>query len=208
MREVDWYFDPISPYAYLAHVELPTLAPLARIHRRPVLFAGLLGHYDNVGPAEIPPKRQWTYRFCAWQALQKGIPFVSPASHPFNPLPWLRLATVLDGEETAVGRIFEAIWTTGEEAGDPQRARALAVELGVDPARLDEPAVKERLRTETDTAAARGVFGVPSLVIDGEVFWGADALDFARAYLLDPELLRKPGLTLPEIPMGAVRRGR
>jgi 2-hydroxychromene-2-carboxylate isomerase len=206
MRDVDWYFDPISPYAYLAHVELSTLAPLARIRRRPVLFAGLLGHYGNVGPAEIPPKRQWTYRFCAWQALQKGIPFVSPASHPFNPLPWLRLATVVDGEESAVRRIFEAIWTTGEEAGDPRRARALAVELGVDPARLEETAVKARLRAETHAAAVDGVFGVPSLVIDGEVFWGADAIGFARAFLQDPGLLAKPGLTLPDIPIGAVRR--
>ena len=206
MREIDWYFDPISPYAYIAHTELPRLAPLARIRRRPVLFAGLLSHWENVGPAEVPPKRQWTYRFCAWQALQKGIPFRAPASHPFNPLPWLRLATALDGEENAVRRIFEAIWTTGEEAGDPQRARALAMQLGVDPAVLDDPAVKERLRAETDGAVARGVFGVPSLVIDGEVFWGADALDFAHAYLLDPTLLNRPGLTLPDIPMGAVRK--
>jgi 2-hydroxychromene-2-carboxylate isomerase len=126
MREIDWYLDPISPYAYLALSELHTLAPLARIRLRPVLFAGLLGHWDNVGPAEIPPKRVWTYRFCAWQAAQKGIPFVCPAAHPFNPLPWLRLATVLDGEESAVRRIFEAIWATGEDAGDARRAHELA----------------------------------------------------------------------------------
>jgi 2-hydroxychromene-2-carboxylate isomerase len=208
MREIDWYFDPISPYAYLALAELHTLAPLARIRLRPVLFAGLLGHWDNVGPAEIPPKRVWTYRFCAWQAAQKGIPFVCPAAHPFNPLPWLRLATVLDGEESAVRRIFEAIWATGEDAGDASRAHALARELGVDPLTLNDPAIKQRLRAETDAATARGVFGVPSLVIDGNVFWGADALDFARAFLLDPDLLQKQGLQLRDVPIGAVRRGR
>ena len=84
MREIDWYFDPISPYAYLALAELHTLAPLARIRLRPVLFAGLLGQWDNVGPAEIPPKRVWTYRFCAWQAAQKGIPFVTLFSAAFG----------------------------------------------------------------------------------------------------------------------------
>jgi 2-hydroxychromene-2-carboxylate isomerase len=208
MREIDWYFDPISPYAYLALAELHTLAPLARVRMRPVLFAGLLGHWDNVGPAEIPPKRVWTYRFCAWQAAQKGIPFICPASHPFNPLPWLRLATALDGEENAVRRIFETIWTTGEDAGDASRAHALARELGVDPLTLNDPAIKQRLRAETDAATARGVFGVPSLVIDGEVFWGADALDFARAFLLDPDLLQKQRLQLGDVPIGAVRRGR
>ncbi len=208
MREIDWYFDPISPYAYLAFTELHTLAPLARVRLRPVLFAGLLAHWNNVGPAEIPPKRTWTYRFCAWQAKQKGIPFVSPAAHPFNPLPWLRLATKLEGEENAVRRIFEAIWTTGEDAGDARRAHALARELGVDPESLGDPEIKDRLRAETDAATARGVFGVPSLVVDAEVFWGVDAMDFARAYLEDPTLLQQPGLALPEIPVGAVRRNR
>lgn len=208
MREIDWYFDPISPYAYLALAELHTLAPLARVRMRPVLFAGLLGHWDNVGPAEIPPKRVWTYRFCAWQAAQKSIPFICPASHPFNPLPWLRLATALDGEENAVRRIFETIWTTGEDAGDASRAHALARELGVDPLTLNDPAIKQRLRAETDAATARGVFGVPSLVIDGEIFWGADALDFARAFLRDPDLLQQQGLQLGDVPIGAVRRGR
>lgn len=208
MREIDWYFDPISPYAYLALHELASLPPLARVRMRPVLFAGLLAHWDNIGPAEIVPKRAWTYRFCAWQAMQKGIPFVCPASHPFNPLPWLRLATALAGDHAAVRRIFEAIWTTGEEAGDPTRAHALARELGVDPDSLGDPAIKERLRAETDAAAARGVFGVPSLVIDEEVFWGADAMGFAHAFLEDPGILRQPGLLLPDIPVSAVRRRR
>ncbi len=208
MREIDWYFDPISPYAYLALTELHTLAPLARVRMRPVLFAGLLGHWDNVGPAEIPPKRVWTYRFCAWQAAQKGIPFRCPASHPFNPLPWLRLATALEGEETAVRRIFEAVWATGEDPSDATRAYALARELGVDPECLGDPAIKERLRAETDAAAARGVFGVPSLLIDGEVFWGADALEFARAFLEEPRLMQQPDMQVGDVPIAAVRRHR
>lgn len=208
MREIDWYFDPISPYAWLALPQLEALRPLARIRMRPVLFAGLLAHWDNVGPAEIPPKRAWTYRFCAWQARQKGIPFRSPATHPFNPLPWLRLAAKLDGDETAVRRIFEAIWTTGEDAGDPRRAHGLARELGVDPDSLGDPELKEKLRAETDAAIARGVFGVPTLVVDDELFWGVDAIDFAEAFLRDPGLLQEPGLALPEIPIGAVRRTR
>jgi 2-hydroxychromene-2-carboxylate isomerase len=115
---------------------------------------------------------------------------------------------VTAGDETAVRRIFEEIWTTGAEAGDPLRAHALARELGVDPATLGDPSVKEQLRAATDNAVAHGVFGVPTLLIDGQVFWGADALDFARACLEDPQLLQHPGLLLPEIPMGAVRRNR
>ena len=93
------------------------------------------------------------------------------------------------------------------EAGK-QPATAIARELGVEPETLGYSSVKEQLRAETDNAVAQGVFGVPTLLIDGQVFWGADALDFARAYLEDPQLLQQPGLLLPEIPMGAVRRNR
>src|SRR5262245_46260764 len=105
MRDIDWYFDFISPYAYIASHGLGELGEV-RIRYRPVLFAALLKIWNNKGPAEIAPKRQWTYRWCTWNASRLGIPFRFPAAHPFNPLPWLRLSIAAGNTPEAVRRIF------------------------------------------------------------------------------------------------------
>ena len=206
MRDIDWYFDFISPFAYLASHRLDELGEV-QIRFRPVLFAGLLAHWDNKGPAEIAPKRLWTYRVCNFRAAQQGIPFRFPRSHPFNPLPWLRLSIAAGNAPHAVRRIFATLWTSGEEPADLQRVLRLAHEFDIDPARLDDPAIKDELRRETDAAAERGVFGVPTLAIDGELFWGADAHDFARAFLADRGLFNDAEMQrVATLPTGARRR--
>jgi 2-hydroxychromene-2-carboxylate isomerase len=172
---------------------------------KPVLFAGLLNHWGQKGPAEIPAKRQWTYRWCTWWARSLGIPFRMPAAHPFNPLPHLRLALACGSRMEAVKRIFEWVWMNGENASDEQRFAALCRELGVEPDQLAE--VKDLLKKNTEEAAARGVFGVPSFVIDGEVFWGADAIDFVNAFLRDPATVRNEEmLRAARLPIGAARK--
>jgi 2-hydroxychromene-2-carboxylate isomerase len=179
----------------------------AQINFKPVLFAGLLQHWGQKGPAEIPAKRKWTYRWCTWWAKELGIAFRFPAEHPFNPLQHLRLAIACESKPEAVKRIFAAVWMSGANATDPQRFSALARELGVDEARLSAPDVKEALRKNTADAAARGVFGVPTFVVDGEVFWGADAVDFVKAFLREPSVLRNDEMRrVDELPVGAARR--
>jgi 2-hydroxychromene-2-carboxylate isomerase len=189
MRQVNWYFDFISPYSYFGLFELARLGDDVRIDYRPVLFAGLLNHWGQRGPAEIPGKRTWTYRWCTWYAAQRRIPFKLPHAHPFNPLGYLRLAIAANCEPAAIRTIFERLWTTGADAADPRVLEELAATLGIARERLAEPRVKESLRTNTDAAIAAGVFGVPTLVVDGEAFWGADATDFALAYLEDRSVL-------------------
>ena len=175
---------------------------------KPVLFAGLLNHWGQKGPAEIPAKRRWTYRWCTWWAQSLGIPFRFPAAHPFNPLQHLRLALACDSRPEAVKRIFSSIWMSGEHADDPGRFAALCRELSIDPIRLADPGVKHRLRKNTEEAAERGVFGVPSLVIDGQVFWGADGIDFAKAFMADPAALRNDEMMrVDSLPVGAARKG-
>jgi 2-hydroxychromene-2-carboxylate isomerase len=103
-----------------------------------------------------------------------------------------------------VGRIFDFVWTTGEDAADPARFAKLCHELGADPAQ--RPEVKDLLRRNTDEAMAGGVFGVPSLVIDGELFWGADSVDFAKAFLADPRVVRNDEMErVDALPAGAAR---
>lgn len=202
---VDWYFDYVSPFSYICLHRLPELG--VPVNFKPVLFAGLLNHFGQKGPAEIPAKRKWTYRWCTWWARELGIPFRFPAAHPFNPLQHLRLSLAAGNRPETVRRIFEAIWTTGDDAGDPERFAALCNRIGVDAAALSTAEIKDALRKNTDEAVARGVFGVPSFVADGEVFWGADAIDFVKAFLRDPAVLRNEEmLRVDALPVAAARK--
>ena len=208
-RQADWYFDFVSPYAYLQLEAFDRLPGDLEVTMRPVLFAGLLGHWGHKGPAEIPAKRRQTYRHCHWLAGQRGSPFKTPPRHPFNPLAVLRLAVALEGEPTVVRAIFRHIWAEGRDGQDPESLAALAEALGITDmaARIADPAVKDRLRRNTDAAIARGVFGVPTFVIDDELFWGQDVTGMMLDYLRDPELFRRGDLArLADLPIAAERK--
>lgn len=189
MKQITCWLDFISPYAYLAFEQLPqALQGLSySMDYRPVLFAGLLKHHGQLGPAEIAGKRDWTYRQVLWLAHSQGVPMQMPAAHPFNPLGLLRLALACGDESGQVNRyvcetVLRHVWRGGADAADPVRLQALAAQLqpGQDPA---SDAVKTRLRANTDEAIAQGLFGVPTFVVDGKLFWGFDALPMLRAYL-------------------------
>ena len=205
----DWYFDFVSPFAYLQSEQLDSLGPRISIRYRPVLFAGLLGANGQKGPAEIPAKRAFTYRFCIWQARRQGIALKFPPEHPFNPLPLLRLAIACDCAPEAIHRIFRFVWADGRLPDLPIEWAELASALGVPDAetRIATPEVKTELRRNTDEAIARGVFGVPTLAIGDAMFWGADATPMAADYVAagcrfdDPEYAR-----VAELPVGAERK--
>ena len=188
MKRITFYLDFISPYAYLAFEELPralTGLSYAVVHV-PVLFAGLLQRHGQRGPAEIAPKREWTYREVLWQAHRHGIALELPASHPFNPLALLRLAVACDADGTpnrhVTGTVFRHVWRGGGEASETARLAALQTELAP-PRDPGAPEVKAQLRAHTDEAIARGLFGVPTFAVDDKLFWGFDALPLLRAYL-------------------------
>jgi 2-hydroxychromene-2-carboxylate isomerase len=188
MKHITFYLDFISPYAYLAFERLPiALQGLSyQVTYKPVLFAAMLNHYGQLGPAEIAPKRTWTYRQMLWLAREQGVPMQAPASHPFNPIGLLRLALAC-GKDGACNRyvaetIFRHVWATGLDAGDAQRLADLTTQLK--PARgVSDAAVKAELKSNTDAAIAAQVFGVPSMAVEGDVFWGLDALPMLRQRL-------------------------
>ncbi|MDA1116612.1 MAG: 2-hydroxychromene-2-carboxylate isomerase [Proteobacteria bacterium] len=207
MRQVTLYFDFVSPFSYIAFKRLHELPRSHAVELKPVLFAALLNHFGQKGPAEIAGKRRWTYRWCTWWAQSLGIPFRFPAAHPFNPLHHLRLAIAAGTTPQNVGRIFDAIWTTGAEASDPGALKALALALGVDDARLAATEVKDALRKNTEDAIARGVFGVPTYEVEGELFWGADSIGFLNAFLADPAVLNNEEMRRADgLPVGAARK--
>jgi len=202
-----WYFDFVSPFAYICLHRLKELPPGIAIEMRPVLFAGLLKHHGQKGPAEIAAKRRYTYRWSHWWARSLGIPLTYPAGHPFNPLHHLRLAIAAGCGADAVRRIFDALWTTGGDPADAVAFAALARALDVSEAQLTSAGVKDTLRRNTEDAVARGVFGVPTLEIDGEHFWGADSIDFAKAFLADRGVLHNEEMRrLDGLPVAAARK--
>jgi 2-hydroxychromene-2-carboxylate isomerase len=199
-----WYFDFISPFAWIGLHRLKVL-PELDIEYRPVLFAGILKHWGQKGPAEMPTKRRYTYRWSHWWAQSLGIPLKYPAAHPFNPLHHLRLAIACECRPEAIRRIFESVWTTGDDAADPARFALLLESLKVKPEDLERN--KNELRSNTDEAIKRGVFGVPTLEIDGELFWGADAMAFAKAFLADRSVIRNAEIArLDGLPVAAARK--
>ena len=188
MKHITFYLDFISPYAYLAFEKLPValMGHSYSVTYKPILFAALLKHHGQLGPAEIPDKRDWTYRQVLWQAHTQGLDLQMPASHPFNPLGLLRLAVAsqAQGEPNryVCETLFRHVWRGGAEASDPARLEALTEQLN--PPRLaSDPTVKDQLKAHTDEALALGVFGVPTLAVDGKLFWGFDALPMLAAYL-------------------------
>ena len=191
MRAADWYFDFLSPFSYLQLVQFDRLPQDLTVTYRPVLFAGLLGHWEHKGPAEIPAKRIHTYRWCHWYAGRHGIPFRMPPAHPFNPLRLLRLAIAQGVEPALVRSIFEAVWAEGRDLSRDDEWQALTERLAIVDAgeAIARPEVKEALKMSTQEAAERGVFGVPTFAIGDEIFWGVDATDLVLDYLNDPELL-------------------
>lgn len=199
MKDISFFYDPISPYAHLAFERLPEalMGHSVHVRYRPVLFAALLKAHGQLGPAEIPAKRDWTYRQVSWLGHHHGVVLDMPAAHPFNPLPLLRLGLACASDEApgetsryVTELLLRHVWRGGQDAADPARLAALQALLQDHMAQRGRPwlapdsdVVKQRLRANTDAALALGLFGVPAMVLDGRVFWGQDALPMLRAYL-------------------------
>ena len=203
---IDWYFDFISPFAYLQWSRLAELPATVELRPQPVLLAGILKHWGQLGPAEIAPKRRFTYQHVTWLASRAGLPLRMPTGHPFNSLPLLRLACALGATREVVARLFRFVWVDGHIPQEPAAWAALLAEF--DGINAESPAVKAQLRATTDAAIARNVFGVPTAVLGGELIWGYDATDLLLAACRDPAVLHTPAMQRAvEVPVAASRVG-
>jgi 2-hydroxychromene-2-carboxylate isomerase len=192
MKVVEFYFDFVSPYAWLAAHQLGSVRDSTGVKFRfvPVLFAGLLDRHANIGPAEIPAKRRYTFADAQRWAAHLGLEFRSPPAHPFNPLKALRVASAVAGDEQREAlslRLLDATWSEGQDITVDVVVRQIVDGMGLDGKALLATAqseeIKQRLRQQTDAAVAAGVFGVPSFVVDDEIFWGNDRLPLLQAHL-------------------------
>lgn len=200
MATLRFYFDYVSSNAYLAWLQMPTLARRYAlvVEPVPVLFAGLLEAHGTTGPAETPAKAIWMFKNNLRKAALLGVPLESPAFHPFNPLLALRVSTLaLDTDEcdALVTGLFEAVWARKQHVSEPAVVAAVASAAGLDGAdlvaRAGTPEAKALLKQQTDQALARGVFGVPTMEVGGETFWGYDDLPYLELFLAGEDPLAR-----------------
>jgi 2-hydroxychromene-2-carboxylate isomerase len=201
---IELYFDFISPYAYLAWTQIHRLADKhgVVVAPRPILFAALLDANKTKGPAEIPAKRVWVFKDTFRRAAYAGVPFAPPPAHPFNPLLALRVASVDQTEEQrrlAIDTLFRAVWGGGPGVTEEATVRELLTTAGLDGDALVEAAhsaeIKARVRARTEEALSRGVFGVPTMIVDDELFWGLDSFDHLERFLEGRDVLRSDELS-------------
>jgi 2-hydroxychromene-2-carboxylate isomerase len=213
---LDFHFDFISPYAYLAWTQIDRIAAAhgRRVNLVPVLFGAMLDSFGTIGPAEIPIKRDYVYLDVHRKAKLLGVPITPPPRHPFAPLPALRAAIAFDDpaeRARAVAALYRATWVTGDGVdSDVLVAEALSA-AGLDGdaavARAATPEVKRALLHATNDAITRGVFGVPTVVVDGQSFWGCDSLPTLEQYLRGEDPITDDvRARVKDIPIGIERK--
>ena len=209
LKKVDWYFDFISPFAYLQFSQFKRFENDLSITIHPVVFGALLKHWGQLGPAEIVPKRIFTYRFFKWKADRLGIEYTMPPSHPFNPLPALLSCIAGNSTYEVTKEIFDIIYKQGEQPDQKEgkeKLEALSTKYPSEYSELDESALKKILRTNTSRAIENGVFGVPTFVVDQQIFWGGDSSDMMLDFIKNPELFSSEEMKrVSSMPMGLIR---
>lgn len=192
-READWFFDYISPYPYLQMSRFNELPDDLVIKPRPVLFAALLNHWGHKGPAEIPKKNRQTGFYTRWLAERRGLDFVGPPHHPFNPLALLRLTIAAGSTLDAVQAVYAHVWGQGGDAQAEESVAAIGAKLGIADVScaLADPSIKDAVRANTNDAISLGVFGVPTFSYAGELFWGDDATPLFAAFLDDRDMFKR-----------------
>ncbi|MEY2994468.1 MAG: 2-hydroxychromene-2-carboxylate isomerase [Pseudomonadota bacterium] len=218
---VDFYYDPISPYAYLAFHALPNALEgvSVQVRYRPVLFGALLKAGGHKGPAEIAGKREWTYRQVLWQAREMDLPMAMPAAHPFNPLALSRSALAASDGSGFTNRwvtqmVLDHVWQGGQDPLEADRLAGLQTVLQAHrqeaypgSSELSADEVKQLLVDNTEHAMARGVFGVPTCEWRGELFWGLDALPMLRQAIAGDEWFHSAAWRdAASIPVGIARK--
>ena len=209
LKKVDWYFDFISPFAYLQFSQFKQFEGELDITIHPILFGALLKHWGQLGPAEIVPKRVFTYRFFKWKADRMEVEYIMPPSHPFNPLPALLSCIAGNSTFEVTQEIFNIIYKQGWQPDQKEgivKLEAIASKHTSHHSNLDEKSLKKKLRSNTSKAIKNGVFGVPTFVVEGQVFWGGDASDMMLDFIKNPGLFSSEEMKrISSMPMGLIR---
>lgn len=194
-KTVEFYFDFVSPAAYLAWTQLPQLCAEsgAQLVYKPMLLGGVFQATGNRAPLTVPAKGSHLFVDLARFARRYGVPLQFNPHFPINTLALMRAAVGLQLRGDArfgafCSAVFEAIWVNSQNLNDPGVLDGVLRQAGFDPQALlalaTEPVVKEALKAATEEAVRRGVFGAPTMFVADHMFWGQDRLDFVREALV------------------------
>lgn len=206
-RMIDFCYDLNSPFAHIALHRLNELPDDVTVRPVPVLLGAILSHHGQKGPAEIPAKRLHTYRISLFTGEKYGLEMRFPPRHPFNPLAAQRLLAGSEADLATVKKAFSFVFEEGRTPDTPDELAAFAAVIGVDVSLAGEQTAKDALRANTERAITAGLFGVPSFIAGGEVFWGVDSFDMLKAWLASNGTLfgREPYAGLEAVEVAAVR---
>jgi len=204
---VQWYFDVVSPYAYLQTADMDRLPSTVEVVPKPVLLGALLKTAGIKAPAEVPAKRLHLYRQCMWFAQQRNIPFCMPSRHPFKSLAALRLLCSLGPTIEQAHLACKFVFGQGNDPSTPEGLMKLAEALGIHAteATVSTASNKAKLRANTEEAMALGAWGVPTFVVNGELFWGTDSFPMMLEFLNNSQLFETPEMKrVDNLPSGFV----
>lgn len=216
MKELNFYFDFLSPFSYFAWLKLKPLSKELnlKINYKPVALGPLLNHWEIKGPGEVTPKREFLLKQMLRYASKNNIPFTTPKTHPFNSLYALRLSlkgAAGEHQERVIETFWKAGWQTRIDMGEPEELLAALRANDLPADELYEKSftreAKAELKNNIQEAITKGVFGVPSFVVDDELFWGADAMNELTDFIRGQDVLdrEKFHLLLSSTPRAAAQ---
>jgi 2-hydroxychromene-2-carboxylate isomerase len=190
-KQVEFFYDYVSSYSYLANSQLHTLGD-ARIVFRPMFLGAVMRATGNTPPAELAARGQYLQQDLQRWANHYGVPFRMNPKFPQNTLLALRLALVAAREQSFAALhelLFNAMWAERRDLSDDAVLQELVAAAGMDAASSFAAAagddIKKELKSNTDEAVARGAFGAPTFFVGEQMFFGNDRLDFVRAAVAD-----------------------
>ncbi|KAF0684151.1 hypothetical protein As57867_023808, partial [Aphanomyces stellatus] len=187
-----FYYDIISPFTYLF---LKMRAPLIKkvdLTPVPIFFPELIRLHGSARPAKIPDKRRFSFASCVWRAKKLNVPLTFPKRHPFSSIHAQRLLLQENADWATIDRAFDFVWAQGNDPESQYGDFCDAVGLPRSTPLPSDKAVKDTLLQNTKDAAAAGVFGVPSVEVNGRVFWGCDHLEWLLDFVDNPEMFNDP----------------
>ena len=191
-KRVEFYYDFTSPYTYIASTRIERVCEEngAELEWKPFFMGGLFIETGVKAPVDIANKFAYVKHDTEDLARHYGVDFKFPAVFPLHSVKSMRgafAASEKDKLTEYTHEMFRLFWTQGWDLSKDDMLRKAVAGIGIDPdwfmARIAEQEIKDTLRDETAKAAARGVFGAPTIFIGDKMFWGSDRLDFADEYL-------------------------
>jgi 2-hydroxychromene-2-carboxylate isomerase len=202
MKELNFYFDFLSPFSYYGWMKLQKYHGQFSINYKPVALGPLLNHWGIKGPGEVEPKREFLLKQLLRYGARNNIPFTTPKTHPFNSLYALRFAlkgVACDLQPKVVEALWKAGWQDRIDMGEPDEILAALRSKNLPADELYEKSfskeAKVELKANIQEAISFGAFGVPSFVHAGELFWGNDSIEDLVEFALGKDPLDRKKLT-------------